>query len=329
MTEERTAPVDLSIIILSFNTLDITRKCLSCIEQFRPDVHHEVLVVDNASRDRSAEMVEREFPWVTLIRLQKNKGFAGGNNEGICRASGRYILLLNSDAFIAQGVIDSTLAYMQDHPSAGVLGCLLTNPDGSRQPSARMLPGHMNKFFVMTGLTARFHRSRLFGRVDYSWWDHSHPRPVGWVVGAYFLIRREVLDGIGMLDERYFLYFEEIDFCRAAAKAGWDVIFYPHARVVHLGGQSAIQSEKRVSSTGRQSLAERIRSEFRYYRKWNGITSVLLSALLETAWKTLVFVKNLASRSRDAARKRQEACLTVKMIISILFRDRFGKGADA
>ncbi len=321
--------VDLSIIIVSFNTRDLTRRCLRCVEQFRPGCTFEVLVVDNASTDGSPDMVEQEFPGAKLIRLSRNKGFAGGNNEGIRRASGRYILLLNSDAFVGQGVIDATLAYMNENPSTGVLGCALTNPDGSPQPSARMLPGLVNKVFVMTGLTARFPSSRLFGRVDFSWWDHSHPLQVGWVVGAYFLVRSEVIDAIGLLDERYFLYFDEIDFCRAAARAGWAVVFYPHARVVHLGGQSTAPSGAGVTATGRQLLAHRIRSEFRYYRKWDGLASVLLSAGVEVLWKAAVYLKNLPFRSAGARQKRQEALLTMDLILTTLARDRFGKGADS
>ncbi len=321
--------VDLSIIIVSFNTRDVTRRCLRCVEQFRPGCTHEVLVVDNASTDGSPDMVEQEFPGVKLVRLSRNKGFAGGNNEGIRRASGRYLLLLNSDAFVGQGVIDATLAYMNEHPSTGVLGCALTNPDGSPQPSARMLPGLVNKVFVMTGLTARFPSSRLFGRVDFSWWDHSHPLQVGWVVGAYFLVRSEVIDAIGLLDERYFLYFDEIDFCRAAALAGWAVVFYPHARVVHLGGQSTARSGAGVTATGRQLLAHRIRSEFRYYRKWDGLACVLLSAGTEVLWKAAVFLKNLPFRSAGARQKRQEALITMDLILTTLARDRFGKGVDS
>lgn len=320
--------IDLSIIIVSFNTKDTTRKCLSYVRQFAPDVPYEVLVVDNASTDGSADMVEKEFPWAGLIRLSKNKGFAGGNNEGIRKASGRYVLLLNSDAFIEEGVLNSTLKFMEQNPTIGVLGCTLTNEDGSLQASARMLPSLMNKFFVITGLTSRYPKSRIFGRVDFSWWDHSCPRRVGWVVGAYFLIRREVIDDIGMLDERYFLYSEEIDFCHGAQKSGWDVVFYPYARVVHLGGQSVSQSGTQVSKQGKQLIIHRIRSEFRYYRKWHGLLWVILSAGIEISWRGIVLLKNLPSRSRKAQCKRQESCMISRLILATLIDDRFGKGGD-
>lgn len=319
--------VDLSIIIVSYNTRSTTRKCLEVLECHRPTRSFEVILVDNASTDGSADMVERDFPWVRLVRLSSNKGFAGGNNEGIRRSAGRYVLLLNSDAFVGESVIDSSIEYMEKNPSIGVLGCTLTGEDGSMQASARMLPCITNKVLSLTGLAKRFPRSRIFGRVDYTWWDHSHPLKVGWVVGAYFLIRREVLERVGMLDERYFLYFEEVDFCRAVATAGWDVVYYPHARVVHLGGQSIVTSGKNVSSSGRQLIEHRIKSELRYYRKWDGIATVVLAALVEIVWNAVVFLKNLPGRS-DKARIKRDASLTViRLVSTILVRDRLGKGA--
>lgn len=321
--------LDLSIVVVSFNTRETTRTCLKKIQECDPALSWEVIVVDNASDDGSARMVEQEFPRARLIRLPANRGFAGGNNAGIREASGRYVLLLNSDAFIGPGVLESTIAFMDDHPEAGILGCRLTNPDGSMQASARMHPSPLNKLLVMTGLTARRPSSRFFGRVDFSWWDHAHPLEVGWVVGAYFLIRREVFDDTGPLDERYFLYFEEIDFCRAAQKAGWSVVFYPHAQVVHLGGQSAAQSGGRISAQGRQMVTQRIRSELRYYRKWHGLSWVILSALTEIVWRLLVFARNIQSRSESAVAKRREALSGACIMASILVRDRFGKGERA
>ncbi|MBN2299132.1 MAG: glycosyltransferase family 2 protein [Deltaproteobacteria bacterium] len=317
---------DLSIIIVSYNTRDMTRRCLESVYKHSAGISCQIFVVDNASSDGSADMVKVDFPCVNLIRLEKNMGFAAGNNQGIRNASGRYVLLLNSDAFISEGVLESTINYMDTNPNVGILGCRLTNPDASPQPSARMLPSPLNKFFVITGLSSRFPKSRIFGRVDFSWWDHSQPRRVGWVVGAYFLIRSDTIADIGLLDERYFLYFEEIDYCKAAQESGWDVIFYPYARVIHLGGQSAERTDKEISSKGRQLLNYRIESEFRYYRKWYGLTLVLISAGIELLWKGAVFLKNSLIRSPGALRKRTEALVTARIILSTLITDSFGKG---
>ncbi len=319
-------PIDVSIVIVSFNTRDVTRQCLEYVRQHAAAVRHEVLVVDNASDDGSADMVAAEFPWAQLIRSPENKGFAGGNNPAMKIARGRYILLLNSDAFLAEGVLEKTIDYMDDHPHIGVLGCKLTDPDGTMQPSARMLPGPLNKILHITGLAAHFPKSKFFGRVDYTWWDHSEPKSVGWVVGAYFLIRRQTMEDIGVLDDRYFLYFEEIDYCESARRAGWDVVFYPYASVIHLGGQSSLKTGKRVSAKGRQIVAIRITSEFRYYRKMYGWQHVLLAAGIELIWNQVVYAKNLFSRSSSAAQKRDQAGMIIELIIRTLQKDRWGWG---
>ena len=321
--------IDVSIVIVSFNTKEVTRQCLEHVQKHAAVVPHEVLVVDNASEDGSADMVAAEFPRVHLIRQNENRGFAGGNNPAMEIARGRYILLLNSDAFLAEGVLEKTIHHLDEHPNIGVLGCKLTDPDGTLQPSARMLPGPLNKILHITGLAAHFPKSKFFGRIDYTWWDHSEPRSVGWVVGAYFLIRRETMEDIGVLDDRYFLYFEEIDYCLSARRAGWDVVFYPYASVIHLGGQSSLKTGKRVSAKGKQVVAIRITSEFRYYRKLYGWLHVLLAAGIELIWNQVVYAKNLFARSSTAAHKRDQASMIIELIIRTLREDRWGRGAAA
>ena len=318
--------IDLSIVIVSFNTRDVTRQCLEHVRKHAAAVRHEVLVVDNASGDGSADMVAAEFPAAHLIRSDKNRGFAGGNNPAMKIARGRYILLLNSDAFLSEGALEKTLQYMDDHPDTGVLGCKLTDPDGTMQASARMLPGPLNKILHITGLAARFPGSKFFGRVDYTWWDHSEPRTVGWVVGAYFLIRRETMEDIGVLDEQYFLYFEEIDYCLTARRAGWEVVFYPHAEIVHIGGQSTVKVPGKISSKGRQMISVRLTSEFRYYRKMYGWLRLLSIVIIEWGWNATVFVKNFLSRSSKADYKMDEARMMIQLIRRTLREDRWGSG---
>jgi GT2 family glycosyltransferase len=319
--------IDVSIVIVSFNTRDVTRQCLEHVRKHAAAVRHEVLVVDNASVDRSADMVAAEFPEVHLIRSDDNRGFAGGNNPAMKIARGRYILLLNSDAFLSEGALEKTLQYMDDHPDTGVLGCKLTDPDGTMQASARMLPGPLNKILHITGLAARFPGSKFFGRVDYTWWDHSEPRTVGWVVGAFFLIRRETMESIGVLDERYFLYFEEIDYCLTARRAGWKVVFYPHAEIVHIGGQSAVKVPGKISAKGRQMVSIRLTSEFRYYRKMYGWLRLLSIVVIEAGWNATVFVKNFLSRSSEAADKMDEARMMIQLIRRTLGEDLWGSGS--
>ncbi|UCD33766.1 MAG: glycosyltransferase [Desulfobacterales bacterium] len=324
--EQNEKNIEVSIVIVSYNTKELTQKCLESVEKYGSDISNEVFVVDNASADGSADMVEKDFPWVHLIRMKENKGFAGGNNPAMKKASGRYVLLLNSDAFLSKGSLEDSIAYMDKHPKVGIMGCKLTDPDGTHQPSARMLPSPLNKTLHITGLAARYPKSKFFGRVDYTWWDHSDPKSVGWVVGAYFMIRRETINDIGVLDDRYFLYFEEIDYCLTARRAGWDVVFYPHVQIVHIGGQSASKTRQKISSKGRQMISIRITSEFRYCRKMFGWFRVLTAASIEFFWNMMVYIRNLFRRSTDAKSKRNDAKIIMGLIPLTLWKDRWGKG---
>jgi GT2 family glycosyltransferase len=317
--------IDLSIVIVSYNTKDLTRQCLECVNRYATGISYEVLVIDNASTDGSADMVAEEFPRVRLIRLYENRGFAGGNIPGMKNASGKYILLLNSDAFLSEGVLRKTVSFMDRHQKIGILGCKLTNQDGTLQPSARMLPSPLNKILQMTGLAAHFPTSRFLGRADLTWWDHSVPRSVGWVVGAFFLIRQETMEKVGVLDDRYFLYFEEVDYCLSAKRAGWEVVFYPYASVVHLCGQSAVKTGQNITEDGKQLKPIRIASEFRYYRKLYGWFYVFLSASIEYLWSVCIITKNLYQTSDKALNKRREAINTMRLIVATLINDKWGK----
>ena len=315
----------LSVIIVSFNTRDVTRECLNRVLAYGSGIDMEVIVVDNNSTDDSAEMVATEFPQVTLLTCEKNLGFAGGNNVGIRAAAGRFLLLLNSDAYLFPDTLSTTLQAMAEHPKWGILGVKLVGTDDKMQPSARMLPAAWTKFLVISGIASKFSNWPFLGGPDYSGWDHSTEKTVGWVPGAFFLIRREVIDTIGFLNEkRYFLYFEEIEFCRLAAKSGWPVVFYPHAKCIHLGGQSS-ESTGRVTRTGRQLTYLRIQSEFRYYRANYGLFAVLRAAVVELFWNALVRLKNTFIPGETARLKCEDADRTLSLIIATLKNDGFGK----
>lgn len=309
---------DVSIIIVSFNTRELTADCINCVKENSTGIDFEIIAVDNGSKDGSADMIETDFPWVRLIRLTENRGFAGGNIPGMKIAKGRYILLLNSDAFISKNTLVKTISYMDQHPDTGILGCKLTDTDNRMQPSARMLPGPLNKFLTITGLSDRYSKSRFFGRVDYTWWDHSYPLRVGWVVGAYFLIRRETMDSIGYLDDRYFLYFEEVDYCLAARRSGWDVVYYPHTEVIHLGGKSAEKSDSTFSENGKQILKIRLESEWKYYLKFYGWYYAITVLGIEFIWNAMVYLKNLHSGSLKSHNKRENAKQIMKNILTTL-----------
>jgi N-acetylglucosaminyl-diphospho-decaprenol L-rhamnosyltransferase len=317
-------PRCLSIIIVSYNTRTILRECLRRVNQYRQDLDFETLVVDNASADGSPEMVRNEFPETTLIISKKNLGFAGGNNLGLKAASGRYILLLNSDAYLTPGVLQSTIRFMDETPRCGILGVKLIGEDGAMQPSARMLPTPWLKFLVLSGIAARFTNSKLLGGPDYTWWPHDTPREVGWVPGAYFLIRRELIDTVGFMDERYFLYFEETDYCLQAGRSGWRVMIYPRVSVIHLGGESSKTTHQAMSTKGKQLIRYRLESEFMYYRKNFGVPWVLAAAGVEIFWHVMVIVKNKIRRNPFSFEKIQASRILISEICQTLYKGKMG-----
>ncbi len=233
--------LDVSIIIVNWNTRDILRDCLRSVYNQTHNIKFEVIVVDNASADGSAEMVKSEFPQVILIKNQENRGFAAANNQGMKIAKGRYILLLNSDTVVLDGAIQKTVAFADQHSETAVVGCKVLNPDKTLQPTCFMFPSILNLFLSSTYLYKLFPKSRFFGRERMTWWDRNDVREVAVVTGCFMLVRREAIEKIGLMDESYFMYAEETDWCYRFLKNGWKTLFFPNANIIHLGGQSSKQ----------------------------------------------------------------------------------------
>jgi GT2 family glycosyltransferase len=209
---------DVSIIIVSLNTRDVLRRCLQELAEeitATPQYSTEIFVVDNNSRDGSPAMVRDEFAPkyanVKLIETGINLGFAGANNVAMRVAQGRYILLLNSDAFLQPGSLRIAVEHMDTNPSAGLGGARLIGEDGSWQPSARMFPTPLFEMITYAGLAAKYPKSKFFGRGDRTWADPMQPASVDWVPGAFMIIRKTVLDVVGLFDENFFLYCEDTD----------------------------------------------------------------------------------------------------------------------
>ncbi len=233
--------MDASIIVVSWNTRDILRDCLRSVYAETRDVSFEVIVIDNASSDGSADMVRREFPQAVLVANPDNRGFAAANNQGIDRATGRYLLLLNPDTIVLEGAIDKAIAFADHQPEAAVVGCRVLNADRTLQRSCFKFPSALNLFLLATYLDRLFPRSRFFGRDRMTWWDSNDSRPVDVVSGCFMLVRREAIDQVGKLDESYFIYCEETDWCYRFGRAGWKVLYMPDAEIIHLGGSSSSQ----------------------------------------------------------------------------------------
>jgi N-acetylglucosaminyl-diphospho-decaprenol L-rhamnosyltransferase len=251
---------DVSVVIVNWNTRDLLVDCLEAIERTADDLDLEIIVVDNASSDGSQAMLAQRFPQVRLMANRENVGFAGANNQGLEMSNGRYALLLNSDAFATPGTFQSLIRLADTKPRAGIVGAQLLNPDGSFQASHTPFPNLRREFLILSGL----------GRMLYGRWYPSHsseedrgPQMVDYVEGACILVRREAYEDVGGLDEGYFMYTEEVDWCYAMREKGWQVWYQPAAKVIHLGGGS---------SQGRrtQREADLYRSRVRFFRKYYG-----------------------------------------------------------
>ncbi len=300
------------MVIVSFNTRELLRECIGRLHDQAGGVSYETIVVDNASRDGSADMVAFEFPDVRLVRSQTNLGFACANNRGFEIARGRYIVLLNSDAFLEPGALALSVMHMEKNPRVGLGGARLVGRDGSWQPAARMFPSPLNELLMMSGLAANYPRSHFFGRGDRTWADPCEAAAVDWVPGAYSIIRQEVLHRVGYFDERFFLYYEEVDLCRRIRAAGYEIWYWPDIVTVHLGGESSRKvSGLELSSSGSQLTLWRMRSELLYYRKHHGAFGAWSAMLLETWWNRARALRNARFGNGAGRCKSREARASV------------------
>lgn len=229
---------DVSIVIVNWNTRELLGACLESLYRETKTVSFEVIVVDNGSADGSRTMVRSMFPQVILIANVGNRGFAAANNQALAVATGRYVLLLNSDTNILERAVDRTIAFADAHPAAGVVGCRLLNPNGTLQHSCMLFPSLLSLVLSCAYLSRVFPRSRFFGRADMTWWPHDDVREVDVVKGCFLLVRRQVVEQVGHLDERFWLFAEETDWCYRIKQAGWKIMFTPSCEIVHVGGAS-------------------------------------------------------------------------------------------
>jgi GT2 family glycosyltransferase len=291
--------IDLSVILVNWNTCGILRNCLESVYRETQTLSFEVFVVDNASTDGSADMVRRQFPQVRLIENGTNRGFAAANNQAIAQASGDYILLLNSDTLVLDNALAKSVDFARRHPEAGVVGCRVLNADRTLQPSCFMVPSLLNLFLLTTYLSRLFKRNRFFGRERMTWWDRTDQRPVEVVTGCFMLIRREVIDDIGALDEAFFMYGEETDFCYRAHKAGWELLFTPEAEIIHLGGASSRQVRPEMMLQLRGSILLFMKKHRSAPVYWAACVLVMLFFLLRAPYWYLYGLAAARERERS------------------------------
>ena len=249
---------DVSIIIVSWNTKEFLLPCIKLVLEKERAILREIIVIDNGSRDGSASEVKRVFPSIHLIENEKNLGFAKAVNQGLREASGRHVLFLNPDTRVKDGTFESLMSFMDSHPNAGIVGAQLFNSDGSKQNSIANFPSLATELLNKSLLRWLF-PNKFPGKGR----NYSGPIEVDSVIGACMMVRQDAIKETGLLDEDYFLFLEETDWCWRMKKAGWKIYHLPQADVYHFQGKSAEKEKKRAR-------VEYFRSRYHFFKKNRG-----------------------------------------------------------
>lgn len=253
-THMTTAPA-LSIAIVNWNTRDLLLQALDSIYSSQ-EFPLEVIVVDNASSDQSAEAVRDRFPQVRLIANTANTGYAHGNNQAIRAAQGPYILLLNPDVILPQHGLASAVSFMERHPDAGALGVRQVHPGGELQRSVRGFPSPMSIFWDLVGVARLLPASRLFGSYRMTWFRYDAEAEVDQPMGTFLLLSAKAVSEVGVLDEAFPIFFNEVDWCLRCKRAGWKIYFTPDVEIVHYGGASTVQAAAAMAWESRRGLLQ-------------------------------------------------------------------------
>jgi N-acetylglucosaminyl-diphospho-decaprenol L-rhamnosyltransferase len=308
----------VDLLLVSFNSAHLLAPLRSSLKQAEAaGVELRVLAVDNASSDGSGDILRNTFPCELFIQNEVNVGFGRANNQLAEHVRGDYVLLLNTDAFVSPETVRTSVDYMDRHPRCGILGVKLTGSDGSPQPSRRSFPTPLTTFIRRTGLYRYIPMEQA--RDDLTL-DHDVVSDCDWVPGCYYLVRRAVLDEIGLFDPRFFMYFEEVDHCRRARNAGWTVTYLASTSVVHLGGESA----KSVSelSQGRQISALQVESELLYMRKHFGLAGLVWHLGLVVIGDVILAIKELVRMRSPRAAMRH--FMQTRTSWRLAWKTRFG-----
>lgn len=315
---DRAHGLDLSIVVVTWNTRDLLSRCLSSVNECLSDsslqhadrLSHEVIVVDNHSADGTSEMVREKFSWVRLIRSEINLGFARGNNVALRRHRGRYVLLLNPDTEVRPGALQSLVRYMDTHRDVGAVGPLVLNPNGTLQVSCYPLPNLPREIWRL------FHGDAVwpYGVYNMDSWSRTEPRSVDVLQGACLLVRQEALEDVGPLDEDFFIYSEEVDLCKRIRERGWNLKWIPDATIVHHGGQSTGQ------------LAEEMflflyRGKMLYFRKHFGAGAerAYKVVLVFAAWLRLALTPLTSLTDPDVYDRRQTTARYYRRLVREIF----------
>jgi GT2 family glycosyltransferase len=306
--------MDISVIIVNWNTRNFLEQCLESLTSAHPSRSTEIIVVDNASSDGSPEMVEGQFPRVRLIRNRENLGFAKANNIGIRESTGRYVALVNSDIKVLGNCLDPLAHYLDQHPDVGNVGPRILNRDMTLQSSCRKFPSLWNNFCEASGLFRLFPSSSFFSTEHMLYSPHDKIVDVDVLVGCFWMVRRETLDRIGLLDEDFFIYAEDVDWCRRCWRAGWRITFFPGVEAIHYRAASSANDPARFA-------VEQQRAVLHYWAKHHrplgcfGIRVILFSrhAVRYLLGATVRVVKSPKTRADSRRLNVSGACLEALM----------------
>lgn len=299
--------IDISVVIVGWNARHYLELCLESLAEAPPRRTMEILVVDNASADGSAEMIEARFPHVKLIRSAENLGFSKGNNVAIRQCQGRYIALVNPDVIVFPGCLDALADFLEQHPKVGNVGPRVLNPDMSLQSTCRRFPTLWNNFCSATSLSTLFKNSRLFAGEHMFYFPHDRTMAVDVLVGCFSMIRREAFETVGLLDEGLFMYGDDVDWCRRCWRAGWEVVFFPGAQAIHDRGKITAPYPVRFAVAQQRSVLY-------YWSKHHGFLGLL-------GIRSIIFFHHLlrymlaafsglsVSQERDVRKQVSIACL--------------------
>lgn len=315
--------VDLTIVLVNYNMEKLLRECLNSVYQSTTGVEFEAIVVDNRSTDGSVKILKTEFPRVKFIENEKNLGFARANNQAIKQSQGKYLLLLNPDTVLRSSSLHKMIAFMDNRSEAGVLGCKILNPDGTIQPSHDNFPNLFTELSRVMQLKRLIPGAKMKAKIGRKWgkmlgstlggylrlyWDTKRVREVDWVTGAFFLARRKALEGIGLLDEEFFMYYEDAEWCYRMRQKGWKIFYFPFFEITHYGESS--------SKFSPHAFIERHKSMQYFFRKHRGEKAVFMLRLiicsgLALRWVGLLVIYPFVRDRRDELKIRISAYLRV------------------
>ncbi|MBN1468004.1 MAG: glycosyltransferase family 2 protein [Fusobacteriaceae bacterium] len=311
---------DLSIIVVAWDVKCLVEKCLSKIKNSKDNLRKEIIFVDNGSFDGTSDMIKKKFPDTVLIKLKKNVGFIRANNIAYKKAKGKYILLLNSDAFIGKYTLQRTVNFMEGNHDCGVLGARLVGKYGKLQFSARYFPTPLKYFLRNLNLDGKI---PFIKEIDNIKKNHKIVRECDWVPGCYLLTRKKIIDDLGfLLRNDFFNYYDDLDICLRIKRKGWKIMYYPET-VVHLGGFTNKKKSEKVTEKGCQIEKYDIESGFIYFRKNYNLFYALQYFFFLVLMDLFEILKRLVFDKKEIIIK--ERLDHIKIIYDIMIKTKFGK----